>query len=323
MPQVRMRANYGPAFDVAPVVSRRALAWALVVAMVLWCVPGAAQTRSQQSLSDAIQLQRGASCLEKARLVAHVKMWLNESRVSSELRVHVIGDTSNPLAIVFDIERGARVRRRAFQSAPKSCDDVHAVVGLAIALAIDAERMHLHWLEERPAFVPRWLGAVAFGASQGLPLDLAVGMQVGMEVSWSTWLSTRADLLTQFAWGNAISGTAGHFDTLLLAASLQLCAGGRPDPRLRLAVCTGAAAGALHAWGTGYAPNDSNTGVWLAARNGVRFEAQLGVTWVLDIDLVSALSSPSFSAGASRGGEQVRPASSSAFMLSLGPALVF
>ena len=202
MPQVRMRADYGPAFEV------RGGTWALVVAMVLWCIPGAAQTCSQQSLSDAIQLQRRASCLEKARLVAHVKMWLNENSVSSELRVRVIGDTSNPLAIVFDIERGARVRRRAFQSAPKSCDDVHAVVGLAIALAIDAERMHLHWLDDHPPFVPRWLGAFGLGASHGLPLDLALGTQVGMEVSWSTWLSTRADLLTQFSWGNAISGTA-------------------------------------------------------------------------------------------------------------------
>lgn len=304
------------------------LGWVLIGCTALTRVSSFAQTPApsvaKHSLADAIQVLPGASCLDRERLLAHVRMWLGAASVSADVHVRVVGDATDRRSIAFYIQRGQETRHRAFDAAPKSCDEVHALMGLALALALDAERMHRAWLDANPPAPPaRWIGTAEVSGSFGVLLDAALGAQAGIEVGWLPWLSTRLDLFAHYAWAGTIIGSRGRFDALLGSGSLQLCMGGRADTRFRLALCGGAVAGAMHAWGTDYAPNAAATGLFVAVRSGLRFEAHFGTPWLLDLDVIAPIVAPSFRADRSRGGDLTRPSNGTGLMVSLGPAWVF
>jgi hypothetical protein len=196
------------------------------------------------------------------------------------------------------------------------------VLGLSIALAIDAGRMQHTWLDASPAFNSHWIGTLGIGAAYGTLPDGSLGTQAGLEFAWLSWFGARFDVFAQYSWSNTISGSSGRFDAVLAAGSLQLCAGGWPDLRLRIALCAGPALGAVHAWGRHYQPDVAATAVWVAARSGIRFDARLGVRWLLDLDVISRIYAPRFFAHAA-GGDFTRDADATGFMMSLGPAFVF
>ena len=295
----------------------------------LWaCCLGAGAARAEQSakqkpLEDAIEVVRGATCLQRERVVGHVRMWLGRAQVDPALRVIVRGDAANARALSFDIVRGREQRHRAFDVAPESCDDLHAVVGLAIALAIDAEAL-AGLAAPASKVVPALRRiAIALAAANELLPNFSFGADVGIELGVLSWLSARLDAFGQFSLDDTISGSRGRFDAVLAAGSLQVCAGGRPDPEVRLALCVGPAAGAVYAAGRGYTPNRAATGLWLGVRSGARLEARLGLLWVLDIDVLSAITTPSFEADRGAGMVLLRPPSTTGFMLGLGPAFAF
>ncbi|MFO0631396.1 MAG: hypothetical protein U0168_00950 [Nannocystaceae bacterium] len=90
-------------------------------------------------LEEALSVLAGATCLERERLVTQIRAWLDVDRIDARLVVEVVGDLHDPRKLAFTLRRGETVIAvRRFDPAPKRCDDVHAVVGLAIALAIDA-----------------------------------------------------------------------------------------------------------------------------------------------------------------------------------------
>jgi len=279
----------------------------------------AAVPPAQRVLAQVLTLEPGASCLERDRLLAHVKMWLGGERVDAGVRVRVHGDPADRRKLWFELERDGQSTRRSFDAAPDSCDDTHAVLGLSIAMAIDAER-----LRETLAPLPapprlRLLSLQPSLAYDVLP-DVSLGVLLGGELGLLPWFGLRADALVHYSWDDTISGSTGHFDALLAGGSLQACTGGRPDPTLRIALCVGLASGALHAWGTDYAPSNAETGLWLGVRSGLRFHLTLGIDWLLDVDVMSAIVSPAFTAD--RGAtELARQPSSTGFMVSLGPAL--
>lgn len=91
------------------------------------------------SLSEAIVVRAGATCLEHARLVSQIRAWTDRDRVDARLVVEVTGDGKDPRKLAFTLRRGDDVVAvRRFDPAPTRCSDIHSVVGLAIALAIDA-----------------------------------------------------------------------------------------------------------------------------------------------------------------------------------------
>jgi hypothetical protein len=279
-------------------------------------------TESEWTLAEAVALDPGASCLDRTRLIAHVKMWLGGDRVDRKTRVRVHGDAVDRRKLWFEIARGKEQSRRAFEPAPESCDDVHAVMGLAIALAIDAERLQQALLPKAPELPKLRLVSLHASAAYDVLPDDSFGVGLGGELSLLSWLGVRADAFVQHSWHDTILGSRRHFAAALAAGSLSLCTGGRPDPHVRLALCTGLSLGAVHAWGTDYVPSRSDTGVWIAVRSGARIHATLGIDWLLDAEVFSAIESPAFSA-TRENAELVRPPSSTGFMLSLGPALLF
>jgi hypothetical protein len=261
--------------------------------------------------------------MEQARVVAHVRMWLGRDRVSADIRVHVHGAPRRPRLLTFEVTRAGVTRQRIFDPRPDNCDEAHAVMGLAIALALDEEHaQQLLRLAQPKAPRVRRLTVQASAAYAALP-GVALGGQLGVELAASAWFSTRVDLLTLYAWRRVIPYSQGRFDALLLGGSLEACAGGFLDSQVRLALCTGPAVGAIHAWGRSYAPNFGATGLWLALRSGLRLEFLLGVRWLLDLEVISGIRSPSFAATRRLGAQLERKADAAGFALSLGPALSF
>lgn len=297
-------------------------AWLSCVSFVQAQVPAVAP--AQRPLKDAITVEPGASCLQATRLWDHVATWLGRTQVRADVRVVVRGDTTDPRRISFELIQGPRSRTRVFESSPEICGDMHAVVGLAIALAIDAEATsNLATTEGAVTSRSRLLVAIqASVAYEALP-GLSLGGQLGAERELLPWLSARLDGFAQHSRRDTIVGSGGTFDATLVAGSLALCTGGRLDPSVRFSLCAGLASGAVYAEGDGFAPNRSDTGFWLAVRSGVRLEIQLGVPWVLDLDVISGLVSPTFESGPLGSSEHVRTPSSTALGVSLGPALVF
>jgi hypothetical protein len=271
-------------------------------------------------LADAVVVEKGAGCLESERLIAHVRMWLDRDRVALDIHVRVYAEAkANVLA--FDITRGGTTGTRVFDPSPKSCDDAHAVIGLAIALAIDAERLTELLAAPEPARMR--LAQLQVSATYAVLPDGALGGQLGTEIGLVSWLSARLDVNAQYAWDETILGSRGRFDAWLLAGSLQACTGGFAHPLLRLALCVGPQLGALHASGKGYAPNASATAAWFGIRSGLRFDAHLGLHWMLDLDVISSIYSPAFHSEQRAGADLERKPSATGFMLSLGPALSF
>lgn len=273
-------------------------------------------------IADVIEISPDSNCLEHERLVAQVKRWLGRDRVSADVRVYVTRRGSTPPSLSFDLRRGGHTRQRAFRSSPENCTEAHAVLGLAIALAIEADSAPAS-LHPAPPAVPVSLRLVFLqisGAYQVLP-DTALGSQLGAELGWSSWFSTRAETLFQYSPNDRIGTSNGRFDALLATGSLQACASRSFAIDQRLGLCVGGAAGAIHAWGKDFSSNHAATGAWYAARAGLRFETRLGLKWLLDADLISALA-PSFAArrGGAELGRQIGPLG---FMLSLGPAIAF
>jgi hypothetical protein len=286
--------------------------------------PAVETPAAEQSLSEAMDLDPGATCLEENRLEAEVQTWLGRGRLRSNIHVHIRGDEHDPRAVEFRILREGKTRERRFEGLPVGCEDATAVVGLAIALAIDANVVaDIVAPSASGDTEPR--GLVALQAAAGFDVLSAgsVGLAAGLEYRAIDWLSVRFDLLGQFSWGNAISDIPGTFDVALGAASPQLCAGGSIAPGARFELCSGPAVGIIHATGHGYTVSRSSTGSWVVAAGGVRLRFVAGIPWVLDLDGVFPIRVPAFRAEDASGNPSFRNPNPAGGLLSVGPAFTF
>ena len=277
-----------------------------------------------QGLADAIELDPGATCLEENRLVAEVQTWLGRDRLRSDVHVRVQGDDHDPRAVAFRITRGVSTRERRFDGLPAGCEDATAVVGLAIALAIDANALtgFVAPVNAEPS-EPRGLFAVQASAGFDVLPSGSLGATAGVEYRVVDWLSVRLDLLTQFSWANTIDTVQGQYDVALAAAFPQICAGGNIAIGARFELCSGSAAGVLHAAGHGYTVSRSSTGSWLVASGGVRLRFVAGIPWALDVEGVFPIHVPAFRAESAAGTAAFREPNPAGALLSVGPAFTF
>jgi hypothetical protein len=270
-----------------------------------------------------IRVEAGSSCLEQARLVEHVSAWFGGRLVAPSFDVLVRGDAARPQAVRIELHNGLRSYQREFAATPEACDDRHAVIGLAIALAVDSELAASLSGLHAPARAPRRrVLDVELGTSHGVLHGFGVGAQVSGLLGLTGWCDLRADVFTQLWLRNTIDGSTGSFDAMLFATSLQLQAGGAVAARARLGLASGLAVGALHARGHGYAPNRNATVLWLGLRVGLRMELRVRHAWALDLTAVAPLIVPTFevSAGTGKVSDQTRPLG---LLLHAGPTLRF
>lgn len=282
---------------------------------------------SSVSTGQWLTLSPGLSCLRRERLEELVALWLGGVPERPRARVHVRGDPRRARLIEIEVTRDGEVGVRRFDPAPAGCDEAHAAVSLVIALAVDPQALARVVPEAEPAPArapgPRLLLYAQLGAARALLPDWSFGAALGGELGLAPWLGARADLWIEHAPDNAIEGTSGRFDATLFALDLRACAGGRVASWLALSLCSGAAAGPLHARGRDFRRSLSPTGLWLAALSGLRVRLDVGVALLLDLDVVAPARSPSFTVDlpGGRSDELVRRPSSAGLMLRFGAGL--
>lgn len=277
-------------------------------------------------LEQVLTVAPGASCLQAAKLVRHVRTWLGRSQVQGDLAVRVVGDARDEehgTSVAIKITRGADTSHRAFEGVAARCEELHAIVGLAVALGIDANALRNAAPFSQSPPKPARLLSAGLSAGTGLLIGPSLGLGLGAETGWLPWLSTRLDVDFHHAWGARLGTSPGRFDQTLLASSLQLCAGGQLAGPLRVAVCTGPSLGLLRVRGRGFSTNSVATGLWFALRTGIRLALVVGIPWTLEASLVSPILSPSVRLLREPSEAIDRKASSLGCVLTLGPAWSF
>lgn len=227
-------------------------------------------------LREVLQVEAGASCLGADALAQTISSWLGRDTVDPSITtIDVRGDPARAEAIAIRIEIRGDLVERSFDSAPPTCSDLHAVVGLAIAIAIDAavlEGLGYEVVDPQEAAVPQArdserppltrrsrraepsspaprrsavsvAAAARGGAWFGLLPGIAGGGGAQLELGFRGWLDLRLGL-----WGG-YGGRRWLAEDAIVTLGLV---GGRIDacaalarPRVRPRLCFGPAGGAL------------------------------------------------------------------------------
>ncbi|MBA3550279.1 MAG: hypothetical protein H0T76_27705 [Nannocystis sp.] len=273
--------------------------------------PGRAPTPTIRELQEALELRPGATCLSAETLVEHVRSWLGKDEVAVGVRIEVEGDEHASDAAVIIVHTPAGVIERPFEHGPPGCSDLHAVIGLAIAMAIDASVLaslgydviesppaspgvdpELPPLQARrkvaPASPPppprkarvRAAAALRGGLWLGALPGIAGGGQLQMELGWRPWFELRAGVLG--GRGRPQPLGSGTVELGLVAGRIDACFG-VSRRRLRPRLCVGPTAGVYQALGRGLTEAVTVVRPWAAAALAV--ELRIAATKVFAVDV--------------------------------------
>ncbi|MFV8755594.1 hypothetical protein ACNOYE_34015 [Nannocystaceae bacterium ST9] len=256
----------------------------------------------QRALAEALQVEPGASCLDHATLLQHLQSWRSEPTLDDRIAVLVhAGD--DPRSIGFEVWVGTSPWiERSFDPAPEDCADRHAVVALAIAIALDdtlAEELGLIAGPSEPSETPEPTAVIQVTDDElpqdepepelpsrrpGLGLTLAAGMFGGMhpQLGAGGLLSFDVRPLPHFdlrfgGFASHVPGvrfSEGTIASTVAAGRFDMCWGTLPRT-VRLRICGGIAAGALHAAPRGFDRNLPQTLPWIAALGGIDLVVRL------------------------------------------------
>ena len=273
--------------------------------------PGRAPTPTSRGVHEALKVSPGATCLSAETLVEHVRSWLGGDEVAVGVQIEVAGDEQASDAAVITVHTPAGVIERPFEHGPPGCSDLHAVIGLAIAMAIDASVLEslgydviegpqpvaqavdseLPPLEaRRPAAQPtatqprrarlRAAAALRGGLWLGALPGIAGGGQLQVELGWRPWFELRAGVLG--GRGGRQPLASGTVELGLVAGRMDACFG-LSRRRLRPRLCVGPAAGVYQALGRGLDEAVTVVDPWVAAALAV--ELRIAATPVFAVDV--------------------------------------
>ena len=278
-----------------------------MLAALSWSAASAVTAQGQappapkfQSLAAAVSIDPGVTCLDSEDLVEHVASWLGTDRVSAPLTIEVHGSPHFARTVWFRIRRGsATLAERRFEPAPAGCDDLHAAVGLAIALALKASLLDSvigarpHG-DDPPSHAYR-LDAQALGGVAVIPgadFGLGVSLQRALAERFAARLSAIA-LLGPFG---DFEADEGRFETWLAIGRLDVCSRLADLAGVDIAVCVGVAAGGLHATGQAFPMSRNELIAYVALANALEVDIELGSRWSLAVavDVLVPLRSTTF-----------------------------
>ncbi len=277
---------------------------------------------AKRPLATAIDVEPGATCLDHGQLVVQVESWLNEQALDPRIHVDVLGDPARPDAARFAVTiEGRVVAERRWEAAPKGCLDLHAVVGLAVAMALEAAVVESEAAppkppvpepEPKPKPKPKPVVAPAPPAPGPRPpveppstpepdprtsvelllqghmllaptLGVAGGGQLLLELGWVPWNRLRAGALAEF-WPTADLHT-GAYALTGIAGRVDTCFGGNIW-KVRPNFCAGVTLGSLRATGRGFS-TDNQTVVlpWISTVFGVGARIPVSPRFAFDIAL--------------------------------------
>jgi hypothetical protein len=273
--------------------------------------PGRAPTPTTRSIAAALTVSAGATCIAAETLAEHVTSWLGVDTIAADITIEVRGDPFARNAAVILVRTPAGLIERAFDDGPPGCSDLHAVLGLAIAMAIDTSVLSGLGYEvidsapppavpqavdsERPPLLarrrpneptPRRARLRAIAAARGGPWIGAVpglggGGQLHVELGWRPWFELRLGALGGYG-GRRALGT-GTVEFGLVAGRVDVCFGVQRR-RLRPRLCIGPAAGVLQAVAHGFQATSDVVSPWLGATAAL--ELRIVATRVFAVDVV-------------------------------------
>lgn len=280
-----------------------ALAW--LPATVARAAPPESSTHApkmptDRSLADALVVEPGATCLDRATLLSDLESWRDDPRVDLRVSIRVRGSSGDSRSLEFAVAVGDElVVERSFDPAPSECADLHAVVALAIAIALDntlagelgiVEAVDplapVDQVEADDGDLPRDSTRPRSSTRRGpaLALTAAAGVFAGLTPRLSAGGLLSFDIRPRDHFDVRVGGLATHLPNFALdegevavtvaAGRVDLCWGTEPIT-VRLRLCGGVAGGATVSRGRGFAGNFQRTTPWFAGLAGVDVSVEL------------------------------------------------
>jgi hypothetical protein len=268
------------------------LAWLGVLLALSAPLGSAAYAAEHRALENALRVTPGATCLRADKLVEDIAGRLGGSELDSDLSIEVRGSPSFARFVEFHLTRaGAIEAERRFEPGPAECEDLHATLGLAIALAIKASLRETQG--ERPSAASRGSArGWQLGADGLVGLMVAPGAAYGADLRLSRAFTRRiAGRLAVFGLWNperTFAETTGRFDVWLVGGRAEACAAPAAWAHATLSACLGLAFGGVFARGESLAPSTSASRRLLALAGALEFAFDLTSAWSLTL-AVSAL----------------------------------
>jgi hypothetical protein len=117
--------------------------------------------------------------------------------------------------------------------------------------------------------------AIMGGPGVGVFEDAVLMLTPRLLLAPRPWLALAfAPLITRVG-GQEVGDAKGHYNATILAAGVDVCLGGQPDPSLSLYACAGARAGAMLIEGVGFQKNFEDVDLWTAAAGSAQARAWL------------------------------------------------
>ncbi|NVB43191.1 hypothetical protein G6O69_35535 [Pseudenhygromyxa sp. WMMC2535] len=267
-------------------------------------------------LGQAVQVEPGATCLSHAALLEDLLSWRDDPNVDARVTLVVTGDARDPRALDFRLEvLGELAVERRFERAPRDCADLHAVVALAAAIALDdtlaGELGIVTAATPSPQPPARPGPSVQIGPQEGdLPsfedpepgapsrrrpvygVSAGAGMFAGFSPRLGAGGQLTFDLRPRDHFDIGVGALVTHQSgfaldesevaTTVAAGRVDLCWGTAPMV-IRLRACAAFAAGATLASSSGNTTNFRRTIPWLAALAGVDVVTHLVGPLFLDL----------------------------------------
>lgn len=276
-------------------------------------------------LSEAVSVEPGATCLDPHMVTPKVITYLGKAEVDARIDVEVMGDARDDHRVAFLVRKDGEVAaERAFDfPSEATCDEIHAVVSVAVALAIDATLLEQERpqtrpepADVRPEPVPSPRDVVAAGGPveprpEPAPIDwhVAVALEAGATVAAPPPVGGVGALAIEVSWRGfvdlwvmGLGGSAGPQDAgagravfSIAAGGVGVC-GGRRWPRIHPRGCVGALAGAALATGQGFEDDASARVPWVTVLLGadVRFAVASNIELGVGADALVHAVKPAF-----------------------------
>ncbi|MEM9456107.1 MAG: hypothetical protein AAGF11_18135 [Myxococcota bacterium] len=286
------------------------------------------------AVADALSLDPGATCLEHDRLTEQVVSWLERDQIDPRLSVVVEGNPTEAHTVHITLwTHGKVIAERVFAPGPHRCEDLHAVVSLAIAHALDATVLEsvgssapdAEAIEPPPPqppvesarevvtpatptsepnpgpgpdLTPRpspWDWRLHGGAmvTIGAPRPIGGGVQLGIELGWRDRIDVQVGGLVMSAGRQPVE--EGTIDITLMAGRADVCTGFRVE-RVRPRLCGGFLAGSAYGRARGYYRDFETVVRWVAVPIGgdVRVDLTRRLAFSFDVDGLITLINPIF-----------------------------
>jgi hypothetical protein len=268
----------------------------------------APKMRDVRTLADALVVEPGATCLDRETMLEHIRSWRDQDQIDHRIAIRVRGSSDDPNSVNFVTWFADEVViERSFDDAPNSCTDLHAVVGLAIAIALDdalpvelgivelepepepepVEQVHAgegdvpDFTDERPASTRRRGPALALtaaaGAFVGVTPRASFGGLLSFDMRPREHFDVRIGALATHLPGFELDAPGyddGRVAVTVAAGRIDLCWGTTPR-RVRARICGGVAGGAAISAGRGYTSDFRRSTPWFAGLVGADLGARI------------------------------------------------